>query len=51
MLMSKQYDIKFVIMIKFSVFNIKFVLLHIIFKNDVVDKKRFNLVDEPIFKS
>ena len=46
--MSKQYDIKFVIMNKIS--NIKLVLLHIIFKNDIVDKKRFNFVDEFIFK-
>ena len=49
MLMSKQHDIKFVITIK--IFNIKLALLHIIFKNDIVDKKRFNLVDESIFKS
>ena len=49
--MSKQYDIKFVITIKISIFNIKFALLHIIFKNDVVDKKRFNSVDKFIFKS
>ena len=47
--MSKQYDIKFVIMIKIS--DIKLALLHIIFKNDIVDKKRFNLVDKFIFKS
>ena len=51
MLMSKQYNIKFVITIKISIFNIKLALLHIIFKNDIVDKKRFNLVDKPIFKS
>ena len=49
MLISKQYDIKFVMIIK--IFNIKLVLLHIIFKSDVIDKKRFNLVDEFIFKS
>ena len=48
MLISKQYDIKFVIMNK--IFDIKLVLLHIIFKNDIVDKKRFNFVDEFIFK-
>ena len=47
--MSKQHNIKFVIIIK--TFNIKLVLLHIIFKNDIVDKKRFNFVDELIFKS
>ena len=47
--MSKQHDIKFVIIIK--IFDIKLVLLHIIFKNDFVDKKLFNLVDKPIFKS
>ena len=46
--MSKQYDIKFVIMNK--TFNIKLVLLHIIFKNDIVDKKRFNFIDKSIFK-
>ena len=51
MLISKQYDIKFVIMKKISIFNIKLVLLHIIFKNNIVDKKRFNFVDESIFKS
>ena len=49
MLISKQYDIKFVITNK--TLNIKLVLLHIIFKSDVVDKKRFNLVDELILKS
>ena len=47
--MSKQYDIKFVITSK--IFNIKLALLHIIFKNDIVDKKRFNFVDKLIFKS
>ena len=46
--MSKQYDIKFVIINKIS--DIKLALLHIIFKNDIVDKKRFNLVNEFIFK-
>ena len=50
MLMSKQHNIKFVITKKLSTFNIKLALLYIIFKNDVVDKKRFNLVDKPIFK-
>ena len=49
MLISKQHDIKFVIIIK--IFNIKLVLLYIIFKNDVIDKKRFNFVDKSIFKS
>ena len=48
MLISKQHNIKFVIMNK--IFDIKLALLHIIFKNDIVDKKRFNFVDEPIFK-
>ena len=48
--MSKQHNIKFVIMIKFSIFNIKLALLHIIFKNDIVDKKRFNFVDKFILK-
>ena len=47
-LVSKQYGIKFVIMNK--TLNIKLVLLHIIFKNDVAGKKRFNFVDKPIFK-
>ena len=46
--MSKQYNIKFVIMNK--ILNIKLALLHIIFKNDIVDKKRFNPVDKPISK-
>ena len=46
---SKQHNIKFVIMNKIS--DIKLALLHIIFKNDIVDKKRFNLIDKPIFKS
>ena len=50
MSMSKQHDIKFVITIKFSIFDIKLALLHIIFKNDIVDKERFNFVDELIFK-
>ena len=49
--MSKQYDIKFVIMIKLLIFNIKLALLHIIFKNDIVNKKRFNFIDKSIFKS
>ena len=49
--MSKQHDIKFVITIKISIFDIKLALLHIVFKNDIVDKKRFNFVDELIFKS
>ena len=35
---------------KTSTFNIKFALLHIVFKNDVVDKKRFNLIDKSILK-
>ena len=48
--MSKQYNIKFVIMIKISIFDIKLALLHIIFKNDVIDKKRFNFVDKFILK-
>ena len=29
----------------------KLVLLHITFKNDIVDKKRFNLIDKLILKS
>ena len=49
MLMLKQHDIKFIIIIK--TLNIKLVLFYIIFKNDVADKKRFNFVDKPIFKS
>ena len=49
MLMSKQYDIKFVIITK--ILNIKLVLLHIIFKNDIANKKRFNFIDKLIFKS
>ena len=49
MSISKQYDIKFVIITK--TFDIKLALLHIIFKNDIVNKKRFNFVDKPIFKS
>ena len=49
-LISKQYNIKFVIIIKFLIFNTKLALLHIIFKNDIVDKKRFNPIDEFIFK-
>ena len=48
MLMSKQYDIKFVVMNKIS--GIKLALLHIIFKNDIINKERFNSVDEFIFK-
>ena len=49
MLISKQHDIKFVIINK--IFNIKLALLHIIFKNDIINKKRFNFIDEFIFKS
>ena len=49
--MSKQHNIKFIITIKISIFDIKLALLHIIFKNDIADKKRFNLIDKPIFKS
>ena len=48
MLISKQHDIKFVIMNK--TFNIKLVLLYIIFKSDVAGKKRFNFIDESISK-
>ena len=47
--MSKQYDIKFVITIN-STFNIKLALLHTVFKNDIINKKRFNFVDKPILK-
>ena len=50
MLMSKQHDIKFVMTIKISIFGIKLALLHIVFKDNVVDKKHFNLVDKFIFK-
>ena len=50
MLMSKQYNIKFVITMKISIFNIKLALLHIVFKNDIVNKKRFNFIDKSIFK-
>ena len=50
-LMSKQYNIKFIMTKKISIFGIKLVLLHIIFKNNVVDKKRFNFIDKFIFKS
>ena len=49
MSMSKQYNIKFVMINKIS--DIKLALLYIIFKNDIVDKKRFNFVDKSIFKS
>ena len=48
--MSKQYDIKFVITIKILISDIKLALLYIIFKNDIVNKKRFNFVDKFIFK-
>ena len=47
--MSKQHDIKFIITINLM-FNIKLALLHIVFKNDIVDKKRFNFIDKTIFK-
>ena len=50
-LMSKQHDIKFIITIKISISDIKLALFYIIFKNDVVNKKRFNLIDKLIFKS
>ena len=49
MLMSKQHDIKFVITKK--IFNIKLALLYITSKNDIINKKRFNLIDKLIFKS
>ena len=48
MLISKQHNIKFVIMRK--PLNIKLALLYITFKNDIVDKKRFNSIDKPILK-
>ena len=48
MLMSKQYNIKFVMMRK--LFNIKLALFYIIFKNDIIDKERFNSIDKLIFK-
>ena len=51
MLMSKQHNIKFIIKIKILICNTKLALLHIIFKNDIVNKKRFNFVDKSIFKS
>ena len=50
MLMSKQYNIKFVMTIN-STSDIKLILLYIVFKNDIVNKKRFNFVDKPILKS
>ena len=49
--MSKQYDIKFVIIMKILISDIKLVLFYIIFKNNIVNKKRLNLIDEFIFKS
>ena len=49
--MSKQHNIKFVIIIKVLIFDIKLVLFYIIFKNDIVNKKRFNLIDKSILKS
>ena len=48
---SKQHNIKFVITIKILISDIKLVLLHIVFKNDVFNKKRFNFVDKSILKS
>ena len=48
--MSKQYDIKFIIIIKISIFDIKLALLHIVFKNNIANKKRFNFIDKFIFK-
>ena len=50
MLISKQHNIKFVIIIKILISDIKLALFHIIFKNDIVDKKRFNFIDKLIFK-
>ena len=49
MLMSKQHNIKFGMMKK--IFDIKLVLLYIIFKSDITNKKRFNLIDKFILKS
>ena len=43
----KFFNIKFAIL---NIINIKFVLFHIIFKNDIVDKKRFNFINKIIFK-
>ena len=45
--MTKFFDIKFVIL---NIINIKFILFHIIFKNNIIDKKRFNFIDKIIFK-
>ena len=50
-LMFKQYNIKFIITIKVLISDIELALFHIIFKNDVVNKKRFNFVNKSIFKS
>ena len=47
--MLKQHGIKLVIIIK--TLDIKLALFHIIFKNDVADKKRFNFIDKSILKS
>ena len=46
--MIKSFNIKLTIL---SVINIKLILLYIIFKGDIVDKKRFNLIDKIIPKS
>ena len=51
MLISKQHNIKFVITKKISISDIKLVLLYIVFKSDIANKKRFNLVDKFILKS
>ena len=50
MSISKQYDIKFVMTKKISILDIKLALLHIVFKNDIINKKRFNFVDKFILK-
>ena len=46
--MTKFFNIKFIIL---NIINIKFILFYIIFKNDIINKKRFNFINKIIFKS
>ena len=46
--MIKIFNVKFIIL---NIINIKFILFYIIFKNDIINKKRFNFINKIIFKS
>ena len=46
--MIKPFNIKFIIL---NIINIKLALFYIIFKNNIINKKRFNFINKIIFKS